>query len=87
VRFTSEGFYALGKVVVIDHLDRTATWYGHNDRIQVKNGDMVDRGDVIAMTGSTGRVSEPCLHFRMVRLPTGTPYDPLPMLPSPRTNR
>ena len=38
---------------------------GFNDKLLVKKGDQVVRGQVVAQVGSTGRVDSPQLHFEM----------------------
>ena len=64
-----------GKVVVLEHGNGTETFYGHNDRILVAHGAVVRQGDAIALGGSSGRVREPQLHFRI--LVQHRPVDPL----------
>ena len=39
------------------------------------------RGQKIALAGRTGRVRTPMLHFRVLRMPSGKPFDPLRILP------
>ena len=41
--------------------------YGHNNRIFVKRGDPVRRGQQISEVGISGNVSEPQLHFELRR--------------------
>jgi murein DD-endopeptidase MepM/ murein hydrolase activator NlpD len=53
----------LGRAVVIDHGYGVRTYYGHNQSITVKVGDEVDRGQVIAKLGSSGRSTGPHLHY------------------------
>ncbi len=62
VLFTSDLYYA-GKHVVIDHGGGVLTTYSHLSDIQVKPGDKVKAGEVIAISGATGRVSGPHLHW------------------------
>ncbi|MGN6693800.1 MAG: peptidoglycan DD-metalloendopeptidase family protein [Aquihabitans sp.] len=63
-----------GNAVVIDHGHSLATLYGHTSRMLVKAGDVVKRGDVIALVGSTGLSTGPHLHFE-TRI-KGLPIDP-----------
>jgi murein DD-endopeptidase MepM/ murein hydrolase activator NlpD len=63
-----------GNAVVIDHGHSLATLYGHTSRMLVKAGDLVKRGDVIALVGSTGLSTGPHLHFE-TRI-KGLPIDP-----------
>lgn len=53
----------LGNCVQIDHGYGIVTQYGHNQKILVKRGDVVERGQVIARVGNTGRSTGPHLHY------------------------
>jgi murein DD-endopeptidase MepM/ murein hydrolase activator NlpD len=53
----------LGDTVIIDHGHGMRTHYGHNDRLRVKRGDQVERGQVIASLGNTGRSTGPHVHY------------------------
>lgn len=55
--------YFSGKSVFIDHGDDLVTVYFHLDWIGVREGESVERGQVIGTVGSTGRVTGPHLHF------------------------
>jgi murein DD-endopeptidase MepM/ murein hydrolase activator NlpD len=63
-----------GRLVVVDHGGGIQTYYAHLSRIYVHAGQEVRRGDVVAATGSTGRVTAPHLHYE-VRV-GGTPMNP-----------
>ncbi len=67
-----------GKYVFIDHGNDTVTFYCHCSEILVKKGDRVERGDTIALVGSTGYSTGPHLHFE-VRI-KDVSVDPLPLL-------
>lgn len=54
-----------GNLVEIDHGDGMRSMYGHNSQLQVKAGDRVSAGQVIALSGSTGRSTGPHLHFEL----------------------
>jgi murein DD-endopeptidase MepM/ murein hydrolase activator NlpD len=53
----------LGNLLIIDHGYGVRTQYGHNQRIHVKAGEIVERGQVLAALGSSGRSTGPHLHY------------------------
>jgi len=65
VKIAKERYYAGGSVV-IDHGGGIYSQYYHLSEINVKVGDFVKKGDIIALSGATGRVSGPHLHFGIV---------------------
>lgn len=65
---------AFGKVVDLDHGEGLTSRYAHLERIDVKPGQMVRRGQVIGQVGSTGRSTGPHLHFEVRML--GAPQNP-----------
>jgi murein DD-endopeptidase MepM/ murein hydrolase activator NlpD len=54
-----------GNAMVIDHGYGTVTRYGHLSGFNVKPGQRVRRGDVIAFVGNTGRSTAPHLHYEV----------------------
>ncbi len=56
---------AYGNLVVIDHGFEISTKYGHLSRFAVMSGQQVRRGDVIGYVGSTGRSTNPHLHYEV----------------------
>lgn len=54
-----------GNVVEIRHADGYTTRYGHNQEILVDVGDVVKKGEVVALLGSTGRSSGPHVHLEV----------------------
>lgn len=62
VVFAGDLFYT-GWTVIIDHGMDVFTVYGHCSKTLVKEGDMVERGQLIALSGNTGRTSGPHLHW------------------------
>jgi len=55
----------MGRTVDIEHGYGYTTAYGHNDKLLVKKGDLVKRGDIIAYIGSSGRSTGPHLHYEV----------------------
>ncbi len=55
----------LGRAVIIRHGYGYETVYGHNDKLMVKKGDSVKRGDIVSLLGSSGRSTGPHLHYEV----------------------
>lgn len=70
-----------GNMVEIDHGNGLVTLYAHASSLNVKAGDLVEKGQVIARVGNSGRSTGPHLHFE-VRM-AGTPLDPRLFLARP----
>ena len=65
VTFADPGLYLTGGTVVLDHGHGISSNFLHLSRIDVKVGDVVKQGDVIAAVGATGRATGPHLHWGM----------------------
>lgn len=63
-----------GNIILIEHGNDVVTVYAHNEINLVKKSDTVNKGDVIARLGSTGRSTGPHLHFE-IRV-ANKPIDP-----------
>lgn len=72
-----------GNMVEIDHGNGLLTRYAHASSLLVKPGDLVEKGQLVARVGSTGRSTGSHLHFE-VRM-AGYPLDPTLFLASPGT--
>lgn len=70
--------YFSGGSVILDHGQGIYSYLAHLSRILVDEGDAVQRGDVVARSGATGRVTGPHLHWT-VRL-GGARVDPLSVI-------
>lgn len=55
--------YYSGNLVIVDHGGGLFTLYAHLSRIDVAEGDDVAAGDVLGLSGATGRVTGPHLHW------------------------
>jgi murein DD-endopeptidase MepM/ murein hydrolase activator NlpD len=74
----ADDYYFSGKTVVLDHGNGLYSLIGHLSRIYVEVGARVQRGDRIADSGATGRVTGPHLHWA-VRMQRDS-VDPLSLL-------
>jgi murein DD-endopeptidase MepM/ murein hydrolase activator NlpD len=63
-----------GNLIILDHFNGFTTYYGHNSIIKVKTGQKVQKGEIIALSGNTGKSSAPHLHYEIRK--EGTPLDP-----------
>ena len=75
VQSLSEKNTTHGKAITIDHGNGYQTSYSHLLDIRVKRGDMVKRGDIIAMSGNSGLSFAPHLHYEVIF--NGTRVDPV----------
>lgn len=67
-----EGF---GNLLLVRHTDGWVSAYAHNKALEVKRGDEVRRGQIIARSGRTGNAEMPKLHFELRK--SSLPVDPL----------
>lgn len=73
-------YFFNGNTVLIDHGQGFITMYCHLDRIDVAEGDSLNRGAPLGIVGATGRVTGPHLHFGTYL--GGTAVDPALVLPA-----
>ena len=57
---SSYGYY-----VMLDHGNGLSTLYAHNSQLLVRVGQAVETGDIVSLSGSTGRSTGPHLHFEV----------------------
>lgn len=65
VAFVGSGLKAFGNLVLVKHRGGWITAYAHLGDVTVKEGDLLDRGQVLGVVGQTGRVDSPQLHFEI----------------------
>lgn len=70
--------YGYGKLVEIDHGNGLRTRYGHNAQLSVEAGDVVTKGQSIALVGNTGRSTGAHVHYEVLK--NGQQVDPLPFI-------
>jgi murein DD-endopeptidase MepM/ murein hydrolase activator NlpD len=66
---------AYGNVIIINHGNSITTRHAHMEKALAKEGQVVNRGDVIGTIGNTGRSTGPHLHYE-VRV-GGVPVNPI----------
>ena len=59
----ARNLYFEGNCVVLDHGDGLLTLYMHLSEFKVKEGEAVESGQLLGLSGNTGRVNGPHLHF------------------------
>ena len=65
IAYAGNELKGFGNLILIKHHDGWITAYAHNDKLFVKKGQKVIRGEKIATVGSTGSVTTPQLHFEV----------------------
>lgn len=65
VAFAGGQLTGYGKMILIRHPNGYVTAYAHNSELKVAKGDKVTRGQTIALSGQTGNVGSPQLHFEL----------------------
>jgi lipoprotein NlpD len=78
VVYSGSGLRGYGKLIIIKHNKTYLSAYAHNDRILVKEGQSVSKGQKIAEMGNTD-ASQVELHFEIRKF--GKPVDPAQYLP------
>ena len=74
VAYAGNELKGYGNLVLIRHPNGYVTAYANNGEIDVKRGETVKRGQMIAKSGQSGNVSSPQLHFEVRK--GSTPIDP-----------
>ena len=74
VAYAGSELKGYGNLVLIRHPNGFVTAYANNGELDVKRGDQVKRGQVIAKSGQSGNVASPQLHFELRK--GSTPVDP-----------
>jgi murein DD-endopeptidase MepM/ murein hydrolase activator NlpD len=78
VVLSAEWAGAYGRLIILDHGNGIQTWYAHLSRFEVVPGQWVRRGETVAQSGATGRVTSAHLHYEVRR--GGTAINPHPYL-------
>jgi lipoprotein NlpD len=81
VVYAGSGLQRYGKLIIVKHNESFLSAYAHNDKLRVKEGEVVSAGQHIADMGNSG-TNHTVLHFEIRR--EGKPVDPLRYLPKQR---
>ncbi|MBV9221055.1 MAG: LysM peptidoglycan-binding domain-containing M23 family metallopeptidase [Methylobacteriaceae bacterium] len=74
VAYAGSELKGYGNMILIRHPNGFVSAYANNGELDVKRGDQVKRGQIIAKSGQSGNVSAPQLHFELRK--GSTPVDP-----------
>ncbi|MCP3899663.1 MAG: peptidoglycan DD-metalloendopeptidase family protein [Desulfobacteraceae bacterium] len=74
----SKWFQGYGNLMIIDHGDSYYSLYAHNKELLKKKGEIVEKGEDIAIAGDTGSIKGLCLHFEIRH--HGKPVNPMKWL-------
>ncbi|MDP4788816.1 MAG: peptidoglycan DD-metalloendopeptidase family protein [Haliea sp.] len=74
VTFSGNDSNGYGKMVEVSHGDGLVTRYAHNQNNLVEPGDLVRKGQAVALMGASGRATGPHVHFEVYK--HGRPVDP-----------
>ncbi|MGE5305845.1 MAG: peptidoglycan DD-metalloendopeptidase family protein [Alphaproteobacteria bacterium] len=75
----SDELRGYGNIVIVRHSGNVISVYAHNQINLVREGQSVERGEILARVGRTGRVTGPHLHFEIRK--NNAAQDPLRFLP------
>lgn len=67
VAYAGDALRGYGNLLLVKHSGGWVSAYAHNSQLLARRGDRVQRGQVIAKSGSTGNVTTPQLHFELRR--------------------
>ena len=70
-------WWRYGNLVIVDNGESFVTVFGHNSRIEVRPGQRVQRGDLLARVGNSGWSSSPHLHYEVRRRDADGVYRPV----------
>jgi murein DD-endopeptidase MepM/ murein hydrolase activator NlpD len=78
VVYSGNELKSFGNLALVRHANNYVTAYAHAKELRVKVGDQIKGGDLIGMSGQTGNVDTPQIHFEIRK--GSTPVDPMQLL-------
>jgi lipoprotein NlpD len=79
IAYSGQGLVGFGNLIIIKHNDLFLSAYGNNSKLMVKEGEQVEKGQIIAQVGNA-LAKKPALHFEIRK--NGKPVNPLKFLPT-----
>lgn len=65
VIYAGNGLKQFGNIILIKHANNIVTVYGNNSKLEAVHGQSVKKGEVIALSGQSGELAEPAIHFEV----------------------
>jgi murein DD-endopeptidase MepM/ murein hydrolase activator NlpD len=78
VIYSGNELKSFGNLVLVRHNNDYITAYAHAKELRVKRGDSIKSGEIIGMSGQTGNIETPQIHFEIRK--GSTPVDPMQLL-------
>jgi murein DD-endopeptidase MepM/ murein hydrolase activator NlpD len=78
VIYSGNELKSFGNLLLVRHNNNYITAYARAKELRVKRGDQIKSGDIIGMSGRTGNIDTPQLHFEIRK--GSTPVDPMQLL-------
>jgi murein DD-endopeptidase MepM/ murein hydrolase activator NlpD len=78
VIYSGNELKSFGNLVLVRHNNDYITAYAHAKELRVKRGDAIKSGEIIGMSGQTGNIETPQIHFEIRK--GSTPVDPMQLL-------
>jgi len=75
VIYSGNELKSYGNLILVRHPNGWVSAYAHNSELKVKRGDKIRRGQIVALSGMSGGVTTPQVHFELRK--DATPVDPL----------
>jgi len=78
VIYSGNELKSFGNLLLVRHSNNYITAYAHAKELRVKRGDQIKSGEIIGMSGQTGNIESPQIHFEIRK--GSTPVDPVRLL-------
>ena len=75
VIYSGNELKSYGNLILVRHPNGWVSAYAHNSELKVKRGEKIRRGQIVALSGMSGGVTTPQVHFELRK--DATPVDPI----------